>query len=144
MSKQMEEQELHSFPCTKTEEIKRIDKAVTEVTHAIKGNGRSGLQTEVALIKDSVARIEANVKDLTVKLSSRIEIETELEIDRRVNVELEKRLENRREVSVKKALTIKEFILAAFIILNITLMVYTFFYPREAKPKEITTSAKTN
>jgi len=83
---------MHSVPCTQSQNIADIKKDINKLHEIIDGNGKDGMRTDIALLKENTDHIKK-------KLSGTMEVNTELEITRRVR---EREREIREEFEAKK------------------------------------------
>ena len=93
---------MHSVPCTQSQNIADIKKDINKLHEIIDGNGKDGMRTDIALLKENTDHIKK-------KLSGTMEVNTELEITRRVREreeELKKEFEDRKNVKFSKTLKI--------------------------------------
>lgn len=129
-------QPLHSIPCTQASNIENIHNRMDKIEKTLNGNGDNapGMKTDIALIKQSTTSINDDLVHIKDKLSTRAEIDFELEVERRVSSELSKKLKEIADAQViikkrgrDKITFAKDIILAVFIIINMILGYFIIF-----------------
>lgn len=122
-----EQHPMHTYPCSQAYQIKKL-------VEAIEGNGKEGLRVEMALVKDHVASIDTRISEIQLSLSSKAEVDLEIEVDRRVNAKLDqKKLQEEikaRQIiegKMNKRGEFRSFILVGVAILSLLLSFYVNF-----------------
>ena len=122
-----EQHPMHTYPCSQAYQIKKL-------VEAIEGNGKKGLRVEMALVKDHVASIDTRISEIQLSLSSKAEVDLEIEVDRRVNAKLDqKKLQEEikaRQIiegKMNKRGEFRSFILVGVAILSLLLSFYVNF-----------------
>jgi alpha-glucosidase (family GH31 glycosyl hydrolase) len=85
----------HSVPCTQKDNIAHLHKKMDRLYEIIEGNGKPGMKTDLALVVDHVTEIKS-------RLSSTMEVNNELEVQRRVAFEVSKIEQRDKEEKEKK------------------------------------------
>ena len=150
MSNPSQREILHQNPCTQTNTILEIHRRIGSIETTINGvNGNDGMKTDLAIVKLSAKSMEKKLDDLSSSFSTKSEIDDTLEVQRRVDIEVKKRLEEERqkllqdkERKAKRALSIKDYVIAVFVVFNIILGIYTFFYSDSSEKETEQTDQK--
>ena len=93
---------MHSVSCVQSQNIADIKCDISKIHEIIDGNGKIGMKTDIALLKE-------NTEYIKKKLSGTMEVNTELEIARRVREreeELKKEFEAKKNIKFSKTVKI--------------------------------------
>lgn len=119
-------QVMHNIPCTQAEAISDIHERIGKIEHTINGNGDGlpGMKGNLLLIKQSTDLIGKQIDELTNKFSAKSEIDDTIELNRLVDVGVKDALEKQSTKKIKTILTVKEFIIAGAIFINIAITLF--------------------